>query len=159
MEDYTHWYRLELQLTDSSNPLGYKNEVNRSDDNAGYDCYCADNFTLTGIKSGILIPQGIKARLVRIDAISKKERDSHYWLVPRSSIYKTGLHMSNSLGVIDRTYRGELKAPLFGDATILKGDRLVQIVAPDMGWIREVRLVDALPETIRGEGGFGSTGK
>lgn len=159
MEDYTHWYRLEIQLIDSSNVLGYKNEENRTDDNAGYDCFCADTFTFTGIKSGILVPQGIKARLVRINSKTHKEQDSHYWLVPRSSIFKTGLHMSNSLGVIDRTYRGELKAPLFGDGTIMKGDRVVQIVAPDMGWIREVRIVETLPETTRGEGGFGSTGK
>lgn len=159
MEDYTHWYRLEIQLIDSENVLGYKNEENRSDDNAGYDCYCADTFTFTGIKSGILVPQGIKARLVHIDAKTHKERDSHYWLIPRSSIFKTGLHMSNSVGVIDKTYRGELKAPLFGDGTVMKGDRVVQIVAPDMGWIREVKIVDSLPDSVRGEGGFGSTGK
>jgi dUTPase len=31
-------------------------------------------------------------------------------------------------------------------------------VAPDMGWIRNIRLVDSLPETNRGSGGFGSSG-
>ena len=159
MEEYSHWYRLEIQLMNKENNPGYKNEVERSDDNAGYDCYCADDFTFSGIKSGILVPQGIKARLVKINPRSGKEQDSHYWLVPRSSIFKTGLHMSNSVGVIDKTYRGELKAPLFGDGLVKMGDRVVQIVAPDMGWIREVRLVETLPETSRGEGGFGSTGK
>lgn len=67
--------------------------------------------------------------------------------------------MSNSVGIIDRTYRGELKVPLFGDGVVRKGDRLSQIVAPDMDWIHEVRLVDSLPETVRCEGGFGSTGR
>ena len=38
-------------------------------------------------------------------------------------------------------------------------NRLFQIEAPDMGWIRHVRLVDSLPTTERGAGGFGSTGK
>ena len=88
--------------------------------------------------------------------------DSHFWLLPRSSIYKTGLLMGNSVGVIDKSYRGELKAPVWsmtGDTAVQRGDRLFQIVAPDMGWIRHVRLVDSLPNTERGDGGFGSTGK
>jgi dUTPase len=39
------------------------------------------------------------------------------------------------------------------------GVRLFQILAPDMGWIKEVKIVESLPATVRGEGGFGSTGK
>ena len=39
-----------------------------------------------------------------------------------------------------------------------KGSRYFQIVAPDMGHISQVRIVDALPVTQRGVGGFGSTG-
>ena len=45
------------------------------------------------------------------------------------------------------------------NSDIAQGDRLFQIVAPDMGWIRNVRIVDSMPETERGAGGFGSTGK
>ena len=66
------------------------------------------------------------------------------------------------MGVIDKSYRGELKAPVWsmtGTTHVEKGDRLFQILAPDMGWIRNVRLVDSLPATDRGDGGFGSTGK
>ena len=88
--------------------------------------------------------------------------DSHFLLMPRSSIYKSGLLMANSTGVIDKSYRGELKAPVWsmtGSSSVQAGDRLFQIVAPDMGWIRHVHLVDSLPETERGAGGFGSTGK
>ena len=40
-----------------------------------------------------------------------------------------------------------------------EGTRLFQIVAPDLGHIKEILLVESLPETARGEGGFGSTGK
>jgi dUTPase len=40
-----------------------------------------------------------------------------------------------------------------------KGSRYFQIVAPDMGHISQVRIVDTLPVTQRGVGGFGSTGK
>jgi len=70
--------------------------------------------------------------------------------------------MANSTGVIDKSYRGELKAPVWSmtaNSDIAQGDRLFQIVAPDMGWIRNVRIVDSMPETERGAGGFGSTGK
>jgi dUTPase len=88
--------------------------------------------------------------------------DSHFWLLPRSSIYKSGLMMANSVGVIDKSYRGELKAPVWsmtGNSTVNRGDRLFQIVAPDMGWIRTVKVVTSMPETGRGTGGFGSTGR
>ena len=87
--------------------------------------------------------------------------DSHFWLIPRSSIYKTGLMMANSVGIIDKSYRGELKAPVWsmtGDTKVKYGDRLFQIVAPDMGWIRHIRTVDFLPNTVRGLNGFGSSG-
>lgn len=160
----THWYRLELELVDKEKPLGYKNISVRSNDNAGYDLYCAaprHNHPIVD-----LIPLGVKARLVKIMRNTGSEEDSHFWLVPRSSIYKTGLMMANSVGVIDKTYRGELKAPtIVHHATdeiwnlAKEGDRLFQIVAPDMGYIREVRIVDSLPDTARGAGGFGSTGK
>jgi dUTP pyrophosphatase len=87
----------------------------------------------------------------------------HYYLYPRSSIYKTGYLMANSVGIIDKTYRGILKAPVVRVLPDAKGfsmgERHFQIVAPNMGHIREVALVDALPESLRGEGGFGSTGK
>jgi dUTP pyrophosphatase len=86
----------------------------------------------------------------------------HYWLAPRSSIFKTGHIMANSLGVIDNTYRGPLKAPVValaeGATGFVAGERHFQILAPDMDWISEVRRITVLPETLRGEGDFGSTG-
>jgi len=85
-----------------------------------------------------------------------------FWLVPRSSMSKTGLIMMNSVGVIDKGYRGELIAALLNtldkDVRIEKGARLVQVVSRDMTSFSKVMLVDVLPESIRGEGGFGSTG-
>jgi dUTP pyrophosphatase len=103
---------------------------------------------------------GVKMRLLKV--VEDEKIDSHYWLLPRSSIYKTGLIMANSVGVIDASYRGEVKAPVWsmtGTSKVNKGDRLFQVVAPDMGWIRNIRIVESLPNTDRGEGGFGSTGK
>jgi dUTP pyrophosphatase len=70
--------------------------------------------------------------------------------------------MANGRGIIDKTYRGQLMAPLVSvgqtKKTIEAGTRLFQILAPDLGHIARVVYVDSLPETTRGEGGFGSTG-
>jgi dUTP pyrophosphatase len=95
---------------------------------------------------------------------------------PRSSIRKTGLQLSNSVGVIDSGYRGELQATfnkLFGgegmyDEMKVKeiqpndfykvGDRIAQIMIIPYPPI-EFDEVAELSDTERGDGGFGSTGK
>ena len=95
---------------------------------------------------------------------------------PRSSIRKTGLQLSNSVGVIDSGYRGELQATfnkLFGGEAMYDemkvkeiqpndfykvGDRVAQIMIiphPDI----QFEEANELSDTERGEGGFGSTGK
>ena len=84
------------------------------------------------------------------------------WLVPRSSIVKTPLRMANSIGLIDSSYRGTLKAVVDNIKTepyhIKKGDRLFQVASPTLQPMRW-EPVNALTETERGENGFGSTGK
>jgi dUTP pyrophosphatase len=95
---------------------------------------------------------------------------------PRSSIRKTGLQLSNSVGVIDSAYRGELQATfnkLFGGEAMYDemkvkeiqpndfykvGDRIAQIMIIPHPPI-EFDVVHELSDTERGEGGFGSTGK
>lgn len=126
--------------------------------NAGFDLVTAENF-VGRPGEPYLLNLGVKAMMV-------SQRDGepvHYWLAPRSSIYKTGHIMANSLGVIDNTYRGLLKAPVValteGAKGFTAGDCHFQILAPDMGWISQVIQVTSLPDTLRGEGGFGSTGK
>ena len=82
---------------------------------------------------------------------------------PRSSIRNTELILSNSVGVIDAGYRGELQATfnkLNGLDSIVYnvGDRVAQIVIVPHPIIQIVE-VDELSESSRGIGGFGSTGK
>ena len=82
---------------------------------------------------------------------------------PRSSIRNTELMLSNSVGVIDAGYRGELQATfnkLNGLDSIVYnvGDRVAQIVIVPHPIIQIVE-VDELSESSRGIGGFGSTGK
>ena len=80
---------------------------------------------------------------------------------PRSSIRKYDLILSNSVGVIDSGYRGELQATFKTTGFRPKyevGDRGAQIMIIPHPPI-EFHVVDELSDTERGEGGFGSTGK
>ena len=80
---------------------------------------------------------------------------------PRSSVRNYDLVMSNSVGVIDSGYRGEimvtfnLKDPLPGDIYII-GDRIAQLVIMPVPLVQYTE-VDELSETERGTGGHGST--
>jgi dUTP pyrophosphatase len=153
-------YRLELlvptDLLSLYQPIATET---RSNDNAGVDLFLAANVNLTGMMLIQLLDMGVKARMVRLS----DGEDVHYQLFPRSSIFKNNLYLANSVGVIDRTYRGNIMAaaglinPIM-PTEIMAGTRIVQIVAPDMGHISQVRFVDSLPDTPRGSGGFGSTG-
>lgn len=133
----------------------YKNQ--RLDgENAGVDLYVPEPTTFAPGQRK-LVSMGVRAVMVQDSALK------HYWMLPRSSISKTGLIMLNSVGVIDKSYRGELMAFLWNstdkEVLVEKGQRLVQLVAGDMSDITEVSVVDRLPESERGEGGFGSTGR
>jgi len=82
---------------------------------------------------------------------------------PRSSIRKYELVLSNSVGVIDSGYRGELQATFKKenglDSLVYKvGDRIAQIIIIPYPPI-EFDEVAELSDTERGDGGFGSTGK
>jgi dUTP pyrophosphatase len=111
--------------------------------------------------------------------IAMEIRDGFVGLVfPRSSIRKTGLQLSNSVGVIDSGYRGEIQATFnktFGGEGMYDemkvnnashtnvndwykvGDRIVQIIIIPHPEI-QFEEVSELSDSDRGEGGFGSTG-
>ena len=80
---------------------------------------------------------------------------------PRSGLaWKNGVTVLNSPGTIDADYRGEVKVILInhGPASfeITRGERIAQmLIAPVTRAVLEE--VETLPETARGEGGFGST--
>lgn len=85
------------------------------------------------------------------------------FVVPRSGLaVKHGISIVNSPGTIDAGYRGEIKVPLINldpreSFEIAPGDRVAQLIV--MPVTRAVFApVQALPESQRGEGGFGSTG-
>lgn len=85
-------------------------------------------------------------------------------LAPRSSLSKYNIIMTNSIGVIDSSYRGEIMASLMyignndSGYTVLAGERIVQLILVPI-ILPKFSIVDELEETDRGNGGFGSTGK
>ena len=79
---------------------------------------------------------------------------------PRSSVSNTNLVMANSVGVLDSGYRGELKLRFRknGSDDYQIGDRVGQIIILPYPAVNFEEVED-LSESIRGEGGFGSSGK
>lgn len=82
-------------------------------------------------------------------------------LFPRSSVFKKSIILANSVGVIDSAYRGEIIFKykyLYYLQEYNIGDRIGQLIIIPYPTI-ELEESDILSETMRGEGGFGHTGK
>ena len=117
-----------------------------------------------GLDLFIIHEQNIKAgesAFIHLQIACENEEKKPYLLLSRSSISKTPLRLSNSIGLIDAGYRGEIIAAVDNikdfDYQLEPGQRLFQLVAMDGSPIR-FRIVDELSDTSRGGGGFGSTG-
>lgn len=122
---------------------------------AGLDlCACIDApLTLKGGETA-LVPTGL--------AIELPSADYGAFVFARSGLaIKHGIGLLNSVGVIDSDYRGEIKVGLINQIeeayTIEPGERIAQMVVMPVSMM-PVEEVDALGETDRGAGGFGSTG-
>ena len=97
---------------------------------------------------------------------SGKEKSVGYYLYPRSSTgTKTPLRLSNSVGIIDSGYRGNLCGVFDNNCDSISGvdkyQRLLQICSPTLEPLF-VKVIDDLSffeNTDRGDGGFGSTGR
>lgn len=76
--------------------------------------------------------------------------------------FKSDVRLSNSVGIIDADYRGPLRVKLRNDSPlrfeVRAGDRIAQAMLVRVEPI-ELELVEALSETARGAGGYGSTGR
>lgn len=125
---------------------------------AGFDLYSVAALIPEGSR-GFKISQTCKAAVY--DIILGHYRA--FWLLPRSSVSKTPLRLANSVGLIDAGYRGPILAAV-DSATEFRvefGDRYFQIAGPELLAFHDIRIVDEIPggATLRGEGGFGSTGR
>jgi dUTP pyrophosphatase len=121
---------------------------------AGYDLHALEDLVLRPGERA-LVRTGIAIELP----------DGHAgWVVPRSGLAaRHGIALVNAPGLIDAGYRGEVKVlllntDLVAEFEVTAGDRIAQLVVAAVA-APEVVEVDALGESARAEGGFGSTGR
>ena len=105
-------------------------------------------------QTSALIPTGLSVAF---------SEDYEIQIRPRSGLAaKNNISVLNSPGTIDSDYRGELKIILFNhsnhDFVVNNQDRIAQMVLTPITKM-ELEEANELPKTLRGEGGFGSTGK
>lgn len=120
---------------------------------AGADLVAAVDITLAPGERG-LVPTGVAIALP----------EGHVALIhPRSGLAaRHGLSIVNTPGTVDAGYRGEIKVLLINHDPVeaielRRGDRIAQLVVQRVERARFV-AVDALDDTARGAGGYGSTG-
>lgn len=109
-------------------------------------------------------PIDLKVKVVLVD----RKREYHpFLLMPRSSMgSKTPLVLANSVGLIDKGYRGTIKAFVHNlssvDIKLEKGTSIFQVVSPTLEpWSQAIYVTEEdtiFNKTLRDEGGFGSTG-
>lgn len=150
-------YELQVKFESEDVKALYDMKNNQYDTDSGWDLK---------FKEDIIVPAG--ALSYKIDfGVSVCCTDYNFeecalWLIPRSSIVKTPLRLANSLGLIDSSYRGTLRAYVDNrnneePYTLKKGERLFQITTPLLQQ-PTLKVVQELPKTDRDENGFGSTG-
>ncbi len=105
-------------------------------------------------KTSFLIPTGISLAF---------SENYEIQIRPRSGLAaKNSISVLNTPGTIDSDFRGEIKVIIYNHGNenfiIKNNDRIAQMVLTPVMKI-ELQEADELPETVRGEGGFGSTGK
>ena len=114
------------------------------------------------IEKSIILEPG-KSSLVPTGLSVAFPKEYEIQIRPRSGLAaKSNISVLNTPGTIDSDYRGEIKVIIFNhgnkDFLVNNGDRIAQmILAPVIKM--ELEETNDLPESIRGDGGFGSTGK
>jgi len=145
--------------------LAAANKYNSTDmeqRDSGFDLFCDTDYIVTRqsqfLKFGVLSASAMKVGSCPVNRA--------YWLMPRSSMSKTNMICSNSKGLIDSGYRGNIMGAvrLVGDVdaeAVAVNTRLFQLVSGSAKPWSFVHIVDELPlpVTERGSGGFGSTGQ
>ena len=147
---------LKTENTDLTNL--YSNHQHYNPGDSGLDLFCPETIT---INPGETVKINLQINCEALHDTIENTNVSYY-LYPRSSIIKTPLRLSNSVGIIDAGYRGDIIACVDNikseSYTVNKGDRLFQICSGNLEPI-QFQLVNELSNTQRGSGGFGSTGQ
>ena len=127
-----------------------------------YETPGAAGMDLRSVEDGILKPG--ERKLVPTGLALAIPEGFEMQVRPRSGLaLKSGITVVNAPGTVDSDYRGAVGVILLNtsDVTFIysAGDRIAQAVFAPVAKVFESELVDELPPTARGEGGFGSTGK
>jgi dUTP pyrophosphatase len=116
---------------------------------AGYDIFSIEQLTIPP-RQRALVSTGISTEI---------SKEYYLWVAPRSGLSLKGIDVG--AGVIDSSYRGEIKVLLINnselDFFVEKGLKIAQLVLERCS-DATIEVVDVLSETERGFGGFGSTG-
>jgi len=177
LHKYNKFMRLKIFIDSSDNELKHKyeqhiyqhhlklhNNIDHID--AGFDLLCPNEQRLyiLSIHGAQKVDYQVicAAEIVKYNDICY---NTGFYIYPRSSISKTRIRLANNVGIIDAGYRGHLMGmfdvPYEHSIIINKFDRHLQICAPNLIPII-VQLVHSIEDlgekTVRGEGGFGSTG-
>jgi dUTP pyrophosphatase len=111
------------------------------------------------MQSSTIVPANVKSFKVNLNYKGNQTRP--YMLVPRSSLGKTTIRLANSIGIIDKNYRGDVCVYIdnLSDTEVLlqEGCCYFQIISFD-GKLPEFQIGDVSTDTQRGTDGFGSTG-
>lgn len=130
------------------------------EDDAGLDLFVLEDIIIKPMET-VFIDFGIQCEM-----INEQNENEAYYLYPRSSISKTPLIMANSVGIIDKGYRGNIKAAIryipqiketIENYEIKKGTRLFQICSSTLKSF-SIEITESLSESKRGNKGFGSSG-
>ena len=141
--------RIAVRVLDPDLPLpAYAREGD-----AGLDLRAAESLVL-GPGERAAVPTGL--------AVALPEGHAGFVLPRSGRALKEGLSVANAPGLIDSGYRGEIKVIVVNldsasDVDIRRGDKIAQLVIQQVEQV-ELEVVEDLPASERGPGGFGSTG-
>lgn len=148
--------RIKVKLIPSAAGLCVPMPAYQSEFSAGADLQACIDAPVTLLPhQRALIPSGI--------AIEPSEMGVGAFIFARSGLAsKKGICLANSVGVVDADYRGEIKVALLNTSdepyTVQPLERIAQLVIMPVVQA-QFEKADELADTLRGDGGFGSTGK
>ena len=142
----------------------YLDGASNYSNDSGFDLYTPETIVVPAKSQGkIDFEVSCNMRNMHATQTFNTNQDMPFMLVPRSSIVKTPLRMSNSVGIIDKNYRGNLIAFVDNisdqEYIIEQGTRLFQVVLPSLEPFGVMFQPTPHTPTERGSGGFGSTGR
>ena len=150
---------LFIKLLENSLRELYDNHETYHEGDSGLDLFIPEGINIKANSVSNVIDLGIACAAYMDENC---EKPTSYYLYPRSSMgSKTPLRLSNSVGIIDSGYRGNIKIIVDNisdeDYFIPQGTRLVQLCDPSLN-CSKFDMVSSLSRTVRGTSGLGSTG-